>query len=1680
MIKRNQTQVFSFKSPINKLINRRNQQFFKKQKDVLSVFNQIESALLKEPSITDCRLLLRETESGQQELVAYVVPSDSFSIESLRACLESSIPEYLLPQAYVPVTRLPLTSSGEIDEASLTSIQVIDVELLHEWEEQLKLLPELDQTAVAVQEDTEKVAHLHLSDLLPSWKKINNKALKTTRMITQESASLEKPVPEKLAISHGETLEVATFLSKTLPDLLLETAKKASDQGIVYLQVNGTEIFQSYPALLEEAKGILAGLRKFGLQPQDKVIFQLENNLDLIPAFWACLIGGFVPVPISTASNYELSNNAAKKLQNAWQLLEQPLVLTSKHLEPQISKFLGQLQLEDCLIATLEDVRSCQWDEQQNWHSAKPEDLALLLLTSGSTGMPKGVMLSHQNIMSSIAGTSHMSDLTSQDISLNWLPLDHPGPLIRCVIRMVYLGCQQIHAPTAAILQDPLKWLNWIEHYKVTSTWSPNFALALLCDRAEEIKKRHWDLSSIKSWLNTAEPIVPQTAQKLLNLLEPYGLTAKAMHSSWGMAETSSGVTHSDTYLTSVAKDDSFTELGVPIPGISLRIVNEKNEIVPETTVGYLQVKGATVTPGYYQNSELNQENFTDDGWFKTGDLGFLEQGRLTITGRTKDVIIINGNNCYSHEIESVVEEIEGTKVSYTAACGIRQVGTNTDQLAIFFHTEVSEDEQLLELLKEIQKNVGQKLGISPSYLIPVEKKAIPKTSIGKIQRSQLVERFAQGEFDEIVKRIDILLNNENTLPNWFYRPIWRPKQAVTLDLTTKTGLTLIFLDSLGLGDCLCAELNNSDRPYVGVELGSDFAQLSSNRYRIDPKNHEHYQKLFELVVKNNPPIEQILHLWTYEEYAGEISTLEDLERAHQKGVYSLLSLVQALEKVQGSQTKVRLQIIASHSQATSKSDDLASERSPLLGVVKTIPQEMTWIDCRHLDLAIKASEVNAKYVLRELQVIQQEQEVAYRNGIRLISKLERVEVRQGNQKLPFKKGGMYLISGGLGGIGIEIAKYLLQQYNARLLLIGRTPLPERETWNSHLEQEDKVSERIKAYLSLEELEGEVAYAALDLSNFIEVQQVVEKQASNWHCQLDGVIHLAGTIQTRSLLEETVDSFATTLRPKVEGTWILHQLVKNQPKSLFISFSSVNGFFGRMTAGAYAAANRFLDSFCQYQQHHTSLMSYCFAWSMWNEKGLSRNYSMKDLNRARGYSIITPEQGLYSFLVGLRQSNGYLLVGLDESKRYIQQYAERKLISTQKLRAYFTIQTDQLSAKQFQKIKVCDRFGTLSHCEFRQIPTMPLTEAGEIDKEQLASTRNRKAAEKVAPRNELELQLTNIWERFLGVQPIGVTDNFFELGGNSLIAVRLIADIEIVWKRKLPLAVLFETPTVEGLAHVLREEGEPENWTSSLVRIQPNGSKPPLFCIHPVGGNVLDYYHLANYLGREQPVYGLQAQGLTGIQEPLRCVEDMANHYIQEIRTIQPKGPYFLAGYSFGGVVAFEMAQQLHAQGQKVALLGLFDVSSPILEPTHSSILKFIKHHLSNLKQLKRQERQKYVKDWLRSHFQGGTYKDELMSELSEPGYDFRVLDTNSQAQKNYQPQVYPGTATLFRANLQPVKFGDYLDLGWGDLVSGALEIHSLACDHYSVLREPHVRELAENLKLCLDKTSGDAIRSPI
>jgi aspartate racemase len=364
------------------------------------------------------------------------------------------------------------------------------------------------------------------------------------------------------------------------------------------------------------------------------------------------------------------------------------------------------------------------------------------------------------------------------------------------------------------------------------------------------------------------------------------------------------------------------------------------------------------------------------------------------------------------------------------------------------------------------------------------------------------------------------------------------------------------------------------------------------------------------------------------------------------------------------------------------------------------------------------------------------------------------------------------------------------------------------------------------------------------------------------------------------------------------------------------------------------------------------------------------------------------------------------------------------------------------------------------------LDALPLTPNGKVDRQRLPAPdglRSEGERDFVAPRDLWEHRLTQIWEEVLRVRPVGVKDNFFELGGHSLLAVRLFAKIEKAWNRNLPLATLFQAPTVERLAEVLRREGWIAPW-SSLVAIQPHGCRPPFYCVHGVGGNVVGYHDLARHLGPDQPVYGLQSQGLDGSPIGPRTLEEIAAHYVGEIRGFQPEGPYFLGGLSFGGIVAFEMARQFDRQGQKVALLALFDTGAPRFLPGWSERLE---GHIHFLRGMGAKQRITYILDRAKKRW-GQVRRNVVRGAASRfpsalPCVLYDVQSVNEQACKEYVPAIYPGQA-IFRAIDRGVRDRDP-KLGWGPLVAGGVEVHEVPGDHVTLLNEPHVEVLAARLR---------------
>jgi amino acid adenylation domain-containing protein len=390
----------------------------------------------------------------------------------------------------------------------------------------------------------------------------------------------------------------------------------------------------------------------------------------------------------------------------------------------------------------------------------------------------------------------------------------------------------------------------------------------------------------------------------------------------------------------------------------------------------------------------------------------------------------------------------------------------------------------------------------------------------------------------------------------------------------------------------------------------------------------------------------------------------------------------------------------------------------------------------------------------------------------------------------------------------------------------------------------------------------------------------------------------------------------------------------------------------------------------------------------------------------------------------------------------------------------------------------------MSPAIFVALDALPLTPNGKVDRGSLPlPDESQRDVEQiyVAPRDQLEEQLVTLWANVLERKSIGINDNFFELGGNSLLAARLFAQIDNRLGRHLPLAALFKFPTVEQLANSLRDSDTSKPW-SSLVAIQPEGSRPPLFCVHAAGANVLIYRPLSRHLGNDQPVFALQAQGLDGRTSPLTTVEEMAALYLSEIRAVQPRGPYFLLGASFGGLVIYEMAQQLLAQDQEVALLVMLNTNCPVY-----SFAKRIQSHVGHLmeygpkryvsaagKGVKRRLTGRTANENNAAGKSGATDPEIQKLLTNGSGVDESLVRTVAailSAEERYAParQEYPGKITLFWARDATPGFDDNRP-GWRRMAAGGFDLHIVPGTHTSMREEPHVAELAKKLKSCLDQ----------
>jgi acyl-CoA synthetase (AMP-forming)/AMP-acid ligase II/acyl carrier protein len=544
--------------------------------------------------------------------------------------------------------------------------------------------------------------------------------------------------------------------------------------AIGYLEGEGAEKTLPLAKLRHRALGILHHLQKLGAKPGDKLILHVASNEQFIDAYWACLYGGIVPVPVAVG----ISDEHKQKLLRIAKQLGDPLLYTDRKLRDRLAAFAESqgnpptwqaLQARTFLVDQLDDI-------SREGAPAKitADQTAFIQFSSGSTSEPKGVVLTHGNILANAEGARQAALFTEQDTSLSWMPLTHDMGLIGFHLMMMYAGVRQYLMPTDLFVRRALLWMKFASEKKVTITCSPNFGyrhyLRALGDKTLE----GIDLAAVRLIFNGAEPISVELAEEFLDRMAPYGLRRNAMFPVYGLAEASLAVSFpppgSDyRYITvdrrslgvgaraqQVAADDpNALKLmceGKPIPYTSVRLVDDAGDEVAPDHVGHLLMQGDNVTRGYFRNPEANAAAISADGWLRTGDLALWHDGELYVTGRSKEIIFVNGQNYYPHDLEAVVQNEAGLELGKVAAAGVRNPHSPTDDLVLFV-LHRSDMASFLPVATRAVHLVNEHAGVEVARVVPV--KRIPKTTSGKLQRTALAKAYEDGEFDAEMAEFD-------------------------------------------------------------------------------------------------------------------------------------------------------------------------------------------------------------------------------------------------------------------------------------------------------------------------------------------------------------------------------------------------------------------------------------------------------------------------------------------------------------------------------------------------------------------------------------------------------------------------------------------------------------------------------------------------------------------------------------------------------------------------------------------------------------------------------------------------------------------------------------------------------------------------------------------------------------
>ena len=549
-------------------------------------------------------------------------------------------------------------------------------------------------------------------------------------------------------------------------------ANCANRSTVTFLESESEAKHLSSRSLYERALVILHRLQSRGATRGDKLILFLGNNEKFIEAFWGATLGGIIPVPVSLDTNHYYRD----KLLRIVAKLGKPFIYSDRRAFERVRAYAqgaGMEPLCDDLGRRALFVDDSAPMAHGDRVAIQPEDVALIQFSSGSTSEPKGVVLTHANLISNIRGMTKRARFSATDISLSWMPLSHDFGLIGFYLTM-FLNLMHVHLmPTDLFVRRPALWIQFASRVRASLLGSPNFGYRHLLKALRTQAIEALDLSAVRLIYNGAEPISPGLCHEFLTCFQPAKLQETAMYPVYGLAEATLGVSFPEpgSALRAIKLDRHRMGVGTVVeplqeatrdtvelvcegkvlPYCQLRVSADDDTVLPEGHIGHVQIKGESVMLGYYGDPAATAAVFTQDGWFRTGDLGVIFADELYICGRAKEIIILNGQNYYPHDIEAIAEKVPGIELGRVAAVGIPSQESGSEQLALFVVNR-EEIRDFLATAARISFLVNQHTSLDVRFVVPI--KHMPRTTSGKLQRLLLKESFLNGEFDTVLREL--------------------------------------------------------------------------------------------------------------------------------------------------------------------------------------------------------------------------------------------------------------------------------------------------------------------------------------------------------------------------------------------------------------------------------------------------------------------------------------------------------------------------------------------------------------------------------------------------------------------------------------------------------------------------------------------------------------------------------------------------------------------------------------------------------------------------------------------------------------------------------------------------------------------------------------------------------------